>query len=328
MDSRNKDFIFSDLMDKNSKIYIAGHRGLVGSAILRKLQAGNYSNLVTREHQELDLLDARMTADFFKKEKPEYVIDAAAKVGGIHANNTYPAEFIYNNLCIQNNIIHSSYLANVKRLLFMGSACIYPKICPQPIKEEYLLTGALEPTNEPYAIAKIAGYEMCDAYNRQYGTDYFSVMPTNLYGPNDHFNLENSHVIPALMRKFYEAKTKGKNEVVLWGTGSPTRDFMHSDDLADACIFLMNQPSLSHSLINIGTGKDISIRDLAETVSKVSGFEGKLTWDTSKPDGTPRRRVDTERLNAMGWHHTVILEDGLSSTYQWFLDNVANKIKV
>jgi GDP-L-fucose synthase len=310
-------------MNKNSKIYIAGHRGLVGSAILRKLQADDYSNLITRDRQELDLLNAKTTADFFKTERPEYVIDAAAKVGGIHANNTYPAEFIYNNLCIQNNIIHGSYLAGVSRLLFMGSACIYPKICPQPIKEEYLLTGALEPTNEPYAIAKIAGYEMCDAYNRQYGTDYFSVMPTNLYGPNDHFNLENSHVIPALMRKFYEAKTKGKNEVVLWGTGSPTRDFMHSDDLADACIFLMNQKTLSHSLINIGTGKDISIKDLAETVSMVSGFQGKLTWDTSKPDGTPRRRVDTKRLNAMGWHHTIMLEDGLRSTYEWFLGNVA-----
>jgi len=311
------------VMEKTSRIYVAGHRGLVGSAIYRRLQRDGYQNLITRTHGELDLMDSVAVADFFDCERPEYVFDAAAKVGGINANNTYPADFIYQNLVIQNNIIHNSYRVEVKNLLFLVSACVYPRVCPQPIKEEYLLTGELEPTNKPYAIAKIAGLVMCESYNRQYGTDYFSVMPTNIYGPNDHFDLENSHVLPALIRKFHEAKVAGRAEVVLWGTGAPTRDFIHADDLADACVFLTNAKR-TYDLVNVGTGVDISIKELAELMKRVVGFDGKLVWDASKPDGTPHRRLDTTRLDNMGWHRKIPLEAGIIETYQWFLNNVAS----
>ncbi|MEK9180172.1 MAG: GDP-L-fucose synthase [Patescibacteria group bacterium] len=305
-------------MQKESSIYVAGHRGLVGSAILRKLQADGYKNLITRTREELDLLDARAVADFFKKEKPEYVFDAAAKVGGILANDTYPADFIYQNLTIQNNIIHNSYLAKVKRLMFLGSVCVYPRLSPQPVKEEYLLTGELEPTNKAYAIAKIAGIIMCESYNRQHGTDFVSVMPTNLYGLNDNFDLQNSHVIPALLRKFHEAKEAQSDKVTLWGTGSALREFLYSDDLADSCVFIMNQKSVP-GLLNIGTGINISIKDLAELVKKTVGFAGRIEWDSSKPDGMPRRVLDMARLHALGWHHKVELKDGLRMAYEQFL---------
>ena len=304
-------------MDLSSKIYVAGHRGLVGSAIVRALEKQGYDNLILRTHSELDLLDQKSTADFFKKEKPEYVFLAAAKVGGIMANKTYPADFIYQNLQIQNNIIHHSYLNGVKKLLFLGSSCIYPKLCPQPIKEEYLLTGALEPTNEPYAIAKIAGIKMCQAYNKQYGTDFISVMPTNLYGPGDNFDLESSHVLPALIRKFHEAKINNQTEVVVWGTGAARREFLYVDDLADACVFLMNSYDNSE-IINIGTGEDLSIKELAEMIKKITGFTGKINWDASRPDGTPRKLLDVSRLHNLGWKHKINLTDGILSTYEWY----------
>ncbi len=307
---------------KKSKIYIAGHRGLVGSAILKKLQEEGFSNIIYRTHRELDLMRQDEVAAFFETEKPEYVFLAAAKVGGILGNDTYPTEFIYNNLTIQNNIIHSSYTNKVKKLLFLGSSCIYPKLCPQPMKEEYLLSGYLEPTNEPYAIAKIAGIKMCQAYNRQYGTNYISVMPTNLYGPNDNFDLETSHVLPALIRKFHEAKAEGKREVEIWGTGTPTRELMHVVDLADACFFLMQNYGDSE-VINVGTGKDIPIRALAEMVAKVTGFEGDLRFDTTKPDGTPVKCLDVSRINNLGWHAKIGIEKGIRDTYEWYVGSIS-----
>ena len=290
---------------------------MVGSAIVRALKKQGYNNFILRTHSELDLLDQKSATDFFKKEKPEYVFLAAAKVGGIMANRTYPADFIYQNLQIQNNIIHHSYLNGVKKLLFLGSSCIYPKLCSQPIKEEYLLTGELEPTNEPYAIAKIAGIKMCPAYNKQYGTDFISVMPTNLYGSGDNFDLENSHVLPALIRKFHEAKINNQNEIVVWGTGAPKREFLHVDDLADACIFLMNNYDNSE-IINIGTGEDISIKELAEMIKKITGFTGEIVWDASKPDGTPRKLLDVSRLHNLGWKHQINLPNGILSTYEFY----------
>lgn len=308
-------------MDKNAKIYIAGHRGMVGSAILRKLEKEGFTNFVLRTSGELDLRDQVAAAKFFEAEKPDYVFLAAAKVGGIVANNTYKAEFIYENLMIEANVIHQSYLNGVKKLMFLGSSCIYPKMAPQPLKEEYLLTGLLEPTNEPYAIAKIAGIKMCDAYRDQYGCNFISVMPTNLYGPNDNYDLQNSHVLPALIRKFHEAKIEGKKEVVIWGTGSPLREFLHADDLADACYYLMesyNEPGL----VNIGTGEDISIKDLALMIKGIVGFEGSLVFDTSKPDGTPRKLMDVSKLHSKGWRHKIDLEEGIRSVYEEYTVNV------
>ena len=301
-------------MEKNAKIYIAGHRGMVGSAIMRNLQAAGYNNFVTRTSSELDLRDTQAVASFFAAEKPDYVFLAAAKVGGIVANNTYRADFIYENLMIQNNVIHQSYLNGVKKLLFLGSSCIYPKMAPQPLKEEYLLTGLLEPTNEPYAIAKIAGIKMCDAYRDQYGCNFISVMPTNLYGPNDNYDLNNSHVLPALIRKFHEAKMSGNAEVVCWGSGSPMREFLHADDLAEACVYLMHNYS-EPSLVNIGTGTDVTIKELAETVAKTVGFEGTIFWDTTKPDGTPRKLMDVSKLHSYGWKHKIELADGIAMVY-------------
>jgi GDP-L-fucose synthase len=312
-------------MKKDSKIYIAGHQGLVGSALLRRLNAKGYNNLVLRTHAELELRNQAAVQAFFAIEKPEYVILAAAKVGGIYANNAYPAEFIEDNLLIQNNVIHNAWKSNVKRLLFLGSSCIYPKAAPQPMKEEYLLTGPLEPTNRPYAVAKIAGIEMCHAYNRQYGTRYLAAMPTNLYGPNDNYDLNNSHVLPALIRKVHEAKHANAKEVVVWGTGTPKREFLYSEDMADACIYLLEQMedklvSLFNDeyppLVNIGCGEDLTIRELAELVAKVVGYEGKLVFDTSKPDGTMRKVMDVSRINALGWHRTMMLKDGIALSYQ------------
>ena len=304
-------------MDSLLKIYVVGHKGLVGSAIVRALKKQGYNNFILRTHSELDLLDQKSVADFLKKEKPEYVFLAAAKVGGIMANNTYPADFIYKNLAIQNNIIHNAYLNGVKKLLFLGSSCIYPKLARQPIKEEHLLTGGLEPTNEPYAVARIAGIKMCQAYNRQYGTNFISVMPTNLYGPNDNFDLESSHVLPALIRKFHEAKINNQTEVVVWGTGAPKREFLHVDDLAGACVFLMNNYDNSE-IINIGTGEDISIKELAEMIKKITGFTGKIAWDASKPDGTSRKLLDVDKLHSLGWKHQINLPDGILSTYEFY----------
>jgi GDP-L-fucose synthase len=305
-------------VEKNAKIYVAGHRGMVGSAILRKLQAEGYSNLVIRSSQELDLRNQQAVADFFNSEKPDYVFLAAAKVGGIVANNTYRADFLYENLAIQNNVIHQSYLQGVKKLLFLGSSCIYPKLAPQPLKEEYLLTGLLEPTNEPYAIAKIAGIKLCDAYRNQYGCNFISVMPTNLYGYNDNYHPENSHVLPALIRKFHEAKTSGGTNVTVWGTGSPLREFLFADDLADACYFLMQEYNEA-GLINIGTGHDLSIKDLALLIKEVVGFTGDLVFDSSKPDGTPRKLLDVSKLHTLGWKHRIALQEGLALAYQDFL---------
>jgi len=302
-------------MEKNSKIYIAGHRGMVGSALVRKLEKEGYTNLVLRTSKELDLRDTIAVNAFFEAEKPEYVFLAAAKVGGIVANNTYRADFIYENLMIQNNVIHQSYLKGVKKLMFLGSSCIYPKLAPQPLKEEYLLTGPLEPTNEPYAIAKIAGIKMCDAYRDQYGCNFISVMPTNLYGPNDNYDLANSHVLPALLRKFHEAKGKGEKSVTVWGSGSPKREFLHADDLADACYFLMQNYN-ERGLINIGVGEDISIAELAALVKKIVGFEGTIQFDASKPDGTPRKLMDVSKLHAFGWKATIGLEEGISNVYK------------
>lgn len=307
-------------MEKNSKIYIAGHRGLVGSAIKRNLKKQGYTNLIFKTHQELDLMDAQKVADFFEKEKPEYVFLAAAKVGGILSNNTYPVEFIYQNLTIQNNIIHNAYFNKAKKLLFLGSSCIYPKMCPQPIKEEYLLSGYLEPTNDAYAVAKIAGITMCKSYNKQYGTNFISVMPTNLYGENDNFDLENSHVLPALIRKFYEAKEENKKEVEIWGTGKAMREFLYVDDLADACVYLMDNYDNS-DIVNIGTGEDITIRELVETIKEIIGFNGELIWDTSKPDGTLRKLLDVSRLHELGWHHKIGLREGLEKTIEWYKVN-------
>ncbi|MGZ3900447.1 MAG: GDP-L-fucose synthase [Bacteroidia bacterium] len=304
-------------MDLNSYIYIAGHRGMVGSAIHRNLQEKGFKNFILKTSSELDLRNSQAVADFFEKEKPEYVFLAAAKVGGIQANNTYRAEFLYDNLMIQNNVIHSSYLNKVKKLLFLGSSCIYPKLAPQPLKEEYLLSGYLEDTNEPYAIAKIAGIKMCENYRRQYGCDYISVMPTNLYGPNDNYNLNNSHVLPALIRKFHEAKEAGLPFVEMWGTGSPLREFLHANDMADACVYLMQNYS-DQKHVNIGTGTDLSIKDLALLIKKIVGYTGEIKHDLSKPDGTPRKLMDVSFLHSLGWKHTIELEDGIRSVYEDF----------
>jgi len=319
---------FEGSMNKDAKIYVAGHRGLVGSAIVRRLKAEGHENLLVRTSAELDLRDQAAVAEFFRKERPEYVFLAAAKVGGVVANNSYPAEFIYDNLQIQTNVIHQAWQSNVKRLLFLGSTCIYPKLAPQPIKEEYLLTGPLEPTNEPYAIAKIAGISMCRSYNRQYGTRFLAAMPTNLYGPFDNFDLETSHVLPALIRKFHEAKAAGEKTVTVWGSGAPYREFLHVDDLADASLFLMNlsedvYSSLlkffsSPALINIGSGEEVSIRELALLVKETVGFAGELAFDAGKPDGTPRKLSDVSRLHQLGWRHRISLKEGLETTYAWY----------
>lgn len=308
-------------MNADSKIYVAGHKGLVGSAIVRRLEELGYTNLLYRTSAQLDLRNQQAVEDFFAVEKPEYVFLAAAKVGGIHANNTYRAEFIYDNLAIQLNVIHAAYRHGVRKLLFLGSSCIYPKFAPQPMKEEHLLTGELEPTNEPYAIAKIAGIKMCEAYNSQYGTNFISVMPTNLYGPNDNFDLENSHVLPALIRKFHEAKVENKPEVEIWGTGEPKREFLYVDDLADACVFLMNNYDYRDlgSFVNIGTGEDLSIKQLAEMIKDIVGFDGGIKFDSSKPDGTPRKLLDVSRLKSLGWAAGTSLEEGLKKTYEHFV---------
>ena len=308
-------------MQKDAKIYIAGHRGMVGSAILRNLQSKGFDNFVLRTSKELDLTSQQAVAQFFANEQPDYVFLAAAKVGGIHANNTYRGQFLYENLMIQNNVIHQSYLQGVKKLQFLGSSCIYPKMAPQPLKEEYLLTGTLESTNEPYAIAKIAGIKMCEAYRSQYGCDFISVMPTNLYGPNDNYDLNNSHVLPALIRKFHEAKENHAEYVEIWGTGSPKREFLHVDDLAEACIYLMENYS-EPELVNIGTGEDISIKDLALLIKEIVGFEGELRFDTSKPDGTPRKLMDVSKLHDYGWKHQIGLRDGITSVYENFKSEV------
>ncbi|MBW2645438.1 MAG: GDP-L-fucose synthase [Deltaproteobacteria bacterium] len=305
-------------MHKDSKIYIAGHRGLVGSAIVRKLSELGFTNLVCRTRQELDLTRQKDVEDFFDSVRPEYVFLAAAKVGGILANSTYPAEFIYGNLVIQTNIIHAAYLFGVKKLLFLGSSCIYPKLCPQPMKEEYLLDGKLEPTNEPYAVAKIAGIKMCQAYNREHGTNFISVMPTNLYGPGDNFDLRNSHVIPALIRKFHEAKKGAENKVVIWGSGTPRREFLYVDDLADACMFLMSHYNDSE-IINIGSGTDITISDFALLIKDIVGFEGEMIFDTSKPDGTPRKLLDVTKIKKLGWTPKIDLKEGIKQTYEWYV---------
>ena len=325
-------------MDRNARIYVAGHRGLVGSAIVRKLQSEGYTNLLTRTHAELDLTDERATRAFFEQAQPEYVFLAAAKVGGIVANNSFPAEFIRDNLAIQTNVIHAAYLNQVKRLLFLGSSCIYPKLAPQPMKETDLLTGPLEPTNRPYALAKIAGIEMCWSYNRQYGTKYLAAMPTNLYGPGDNYHPTNSHVIPALLRKFHEAKLSGAEEVTVWGTGTPRREFLYSDDMADACVFLMNlgddryqmllgsdeskTERFEPPLVNIGVGKDVSIAELASLVAKTVGFEGQIVYDRSKPDGTPRKLMDIDRLRSSGWQAATRLKQGLVAAYGEFQSQI------
>ncbi len=315
-------------MELTDKIYIAGHRGLVGSAIVRQLQARGFLNIVTRSHSELDLTNQAAVQKFFTELKPDYVVLAAGKVGGIHANNTYPAEFIYINMMIEANVVDAAYRNKVKRLLFLGSTCIYPKAVKQPMREDALLTDVLEPTNEPYAIAKIAGIKLCESYNRQYGTDYRSVMPTNLYGINDNFHPDNSHVIPALMRRFHEAKLNNDAEVMVWGSGKAMREFLFVDDMAAACIFVLEldtetyhaNTSLLLSHINVGTGVDVTIREMAETMKQVVGFEGTLTFDDSKPDGAPRKLIDVTRLTAMGWKYSVGLEEGLRRTYEWYLD--------
>ena len=322
-------------MNLTSKIYVAGHNGLVGSALMRRLRAGGYQNLVTRDHNELDLTNQPAVRDFFQKERPEYVFLAAAKVGGILANSTYPADFIRVNLQIQNNAVHESYCAGVKRLLFLGSSCIYPKLAPQPLKEEYLLTGPLESTNKPYAIAKIAGIEMCWSYNRQYGTRFLAAMPTNLFGPGDQYDPQDSHVLPALVRKIHEAKVTGAKEVAIWGTGTARREFLHSDEAADACVFLLNLPEnqldeiLANEeispIVNIGCGEDLTIRELAELIAKIVGFNGRLVFDTSKPDGTPRKLMDISRLSALGWKpRRESFEDQLQNTYRDFYERYAS----
>ena len=320
-------------MELTSKIYIAGHNGMVGSAIVRQLESRGFVNLLMRTHKELDLTNQAEVQAFFKQENPDYVILAAAKVGGIYANNTYPADFIYQNMMIEANVINSAYENGVQRLLFLGSTCIYPKAIEQPMRESALLTDILEPTNEPYALAKIAGIKLCESYNRQYGTDFRSVMPTNLYGENDNFHPENSHVIPALMHRFHDAKTNNNSEVVVWGTGNAMREFLHVDDMAEASLFVLEldeetyqsntKPMLSH--INVGTGKDVKIRDMAQIMKKVVGFEGKLIFDPSKPDGAPRKLIDVSRLSKMGWKYSVNLEDGLRKTYAWYLESIHQK---
>jgi len=302
-------------MQKNSKIYVAGHRGLVGSAIVRKLQKEGYENLLLRTSSEVDLRNQEAVKAFFEAEKPEYVFMAAAKVGGINANNVYPADFIYDNLCIQNNVIHESYRTGVKKLLFLGSSCIYPKNAEQPIKEEYLLSGYLEPTNDAYAIAKIAGIKMCQSYHKQYECNFISAMPTNLYGPGDNYDLKNSHVLPALLRKFHEAKLNGEPTVTVWGTGKPRREFLHADDLADACLFLMDHYN-SPEIINIGVGKDISIGEMAQMIKNITGYEGTIVFDTSMPDGTFRKLLDVSKLNGLGWEAKIGFEEGVEATYQ------------
>lgn len=307
-------------MEKKAKIYVAGHRGMVGSAIYRKLQEEGFTNLITRTSSELDLRNQQAVKDFFTTENPDYVFLAAAKVGGIVANNTYRADFLYENLCIQNNVIHQSYVNRVKKLMFLGSSCIYPKLAPQPLKEEYLLTGLLEETNEPYAIAKIAGIKLCDAYRVQYGCNFISVMPTNLYGYNDNYHPQNSHVLPALIRKFHEAKINASKEVTIWGSGTPKREFLFADDLAEACFYLMQHYDEA-GLVNIGTGEDLSIKDLALLIKSIVGFEGQLTFDNSKPDGTPRKLMDVSKLHAQGWKHKVTLDEGIKLAYQDFLNN-------
>ena len=322
-------------MKPDSRVYVAGHRGLVGSAIVRRLTSpsplagegrgeGGYTNILTRTHSELDLTDQRAVNEFFEKEKPQFVFIAAAKVGGIYANNTYRADFIYQNLMIESNLLHASYRHGVKKLLFLGSSCIYPKLAPQPMKEEHLLTGLLEPTNEPYAIAKIAGIKMCDAFNRQYGTNFMSAMPTNLYGPGDNYDLKNSHVLPALIRRMHEAKVQGAKEVVVWGSGAPKREFLYSDDLADACMFLMERCNAADigEFINIGVGKEITIRELAELIAEIVGFRGKLVFDSSKPDGTPRKLLDVSRFQALGWQAKTGFREGIAKAYADYLKNV------
>ena len=307
-------------MEKDSKIYIAGHRGLVGSALVRNLEAKGYTHILKRTSKELDLRNQQAVQTFFETERPDYVILAAAKVGGIHANNTYPADFIYDNLMIQNNVIKAAHDYGVKKLLFLGSTCIYPKMAPQPIKEEYLLTGALEETNEAYAVAKIAGLEMCKFFKRQYGDNFISCMPTNLYGPNDNFDLQSSHVLPALIRKFHEAKISSQPTVEVWGTGTPLREFIYVDDMADACIFLMeNYDGEQH--VNIGTGEEVSIRQLSETIKEVIGFEGELVFNTNMPDGTPRKLTTVDKLHSLGWKHQVSLKEGIQLAYDWYLAN-------
>ncbi|MCD6019036.1 MAG: nucleoside-diphosphate-sugar epimerase [Bacteroidetes bacterium] len=304
-------------MELNSKIYIAGHRGMVGSAIMRNLQIKGFTNIITRTSKELDLRNSQAVSVFFSSEKPEYVFLAAAKVGGIQANNIYRADFIYENLMIQNNVIHNSYLSGVKKLMFLGSSCIYPKLAPQPLKEEYLLTGLLEETNEPYAIAKIAGIKMCESYKRQYGCNFISVMPTNMYGPNDNYNLNNSHVLPALIRKFHDARENNLPSVEMWGTGKPMREFLHADDLGDACVYLMNTYD-GEKFVNIGSGKDLTIKDLALLVKEIVGYAGEIVHDLSKPDGTPRKLMDVSYLHSLGWKHKIELPEGIKQVYEDF----------
>lgn len=304
-------------MELTAKIYIAGHRGMVGSAIMRNLQKQGYNNIITKTSAELDLRNQQAVSDFFAKEKPEYVFLAAAKVGGIQANNIYRADFIYENLMIQNNVIHSSYVNSVKKLMFLGSSCIYPKLAPQPLKEDYLLSGFLEDTNEPYAIAKIAGIKLCESYKRQYGCNFISVMPTNLYGPNDNYNLNNSHVLPALIRKFHDAKENKLESVEMWGTGKPMREFLHSDDMADACVYLMKNYT-GEKFVNIGTGSDLTIKDLALLIKKIVGYAGDIKHDLTKPDGTPRKLLDVTYLHSLGWKHKIELEDGIKAVYEDF----------
>jgi GDP-L-fucose synthase len=308
-------------MNPQDKIYIAGHNGMVGSAIVRKLKEKGFTNLIYKRSSELDLCNQAAVSEFFAKEKPAYVFLAAAKVGGIHANNQYKADFIYQNLMMESNIIHAAYLNKVTKLLFLGSSCIYPKMAPQPIKEEYLLTGLLEPTNEPYAIAKIAGVKMCDAYRDQYGCNFISAMPTNLYGPNDNYDLNNSHVLPALLRKFHTAKTTQAKSVEIWGTGTPKREFLHVNDLADACLFLMETYNEA-GWLNIGCGEDIAIGDLAKMIKQIVGFEGELNFDATKPDGTPRKLLDMTKMHQLGWYHKISLEEGIRSVYNEVLQNI------
>ena len=313
--------ITNNPIDKQARIYVAGHRGMVGSAIVRRLQAGDYANILTRTHADLDLTNQSAVAEFFLKQKPDYVFMAAAKVGGIHANNSCRADFIYQNLMMEANIVHAAWQAGVRRLLFLGSSCIYPRDCPQPIKEEYLLTGPLEQTNEPYAIAKIAGIKLCESYNRQYGTQYVSVMPTNLYGPNDNYDLNNSHVLPALIHKAHDAKLRGDKELVVWGSGMPMREFLYVDDMADACVFMMEN-GVADGMFNVGTGKDITIRELAETVMSVVEFKGGIVFNTSKPDGTPRKLLNVDRMRALGWQAKTELREGIVKTYKDFTTHV------
>ena len=308
------------MMDRNGKIYVAGHRGMVGSAIVRALEKNGYHNIVTRTHKELDLTRQDAVEAFFEEEKPDYVFLAAAKVGGIVANNDAPADFLYENMILEMNVIHSAFKNNVKKLMFLGSSCIYPRMCPQPIKEEYLLTGALEQTNEAYALSKISGLKYCEYLNRQYNTDYISVMPTNLYGPNDNYHPTHSHVLPALIRRFHEAKVDNLPYVTCWGTGKPLREFLYVDDLADACVFLMNNYS-GNETVNLGTGKELTIKELTELVAKVIGYTGEIRWDSSKPDGTPRKLLDVSKLESLGWHYKTELEDGIRLSYQDFLTN-------